>query len=44
MGSEGKIALCYAELIKMLWNVKLDLSILIIEDVIIMINLKIKKN
>ena len=26
MGSEGKIALCYAELIKMLWNQKLDLS------------------
>ena len=26
MGSEGKIALCYAELIKMLWNQKLDLT------------------
>ena len=42
MGSEGKIVLYYAELIKMLWNVKLDLSILIIEDVII--KFKIKKN
>ena len=26
MGSEGKIVRCYAELIKMLWNQKLDLT------------------
>ena len=26
MGSEGKIVLYYAELIKMLWNLKLDLT------------------
>ena len=42
MGSEGKIILYYAGLIKMLWNQKLDLYILIKEDVII--KFKIKKN
>ena len=42
MGSEGKIVRFYAELIKMLWNQKLDLYILIKEDVII--KFKIKKN